>query len=125
MRSLPLENWPSADRDAWQQACRPHLRLSRGGAAAGMKPVTQSDLARRYGYFLDHLNRGGVLDLSAPAGAQVTPEALNSFLAEIASIWRSVTQAQSTYKLRRMAEILAPNQDFGWLREIEKDLALL
>jgi hypothetical protein len=24
-----------------------------------------------------------------------------------------------------MAEILAPNQDFGWLREIEKDMALL
>src|SRR5687767_15900494 len=55
MRSLPLACWPQADRDTWQQACRPHVRLSRGGAAAGMKPVTQADLARRYGYFLDHL----------------------------------------------------------------------
>ena len=86
MRSLPLEGWPQADRDARQQACRPHLRLSRGGAAAGMKPVTQADLARRYGYFLDHLDRRGVLDLAAPAGAQVTPGAVESFLAEVRSI---------------------------------------
>ena len=125
MRSLPLACWPQADRDTWQQACRPHVRLRRGGAAAGMKPVTQADLARRYGYFLDHLDRRGVLDLAAPAGAQVTPGAVESFLAEVRSIWRSVTQAQSTYKLRRMAEILAPERDFSWLREIEKDLALV
>jgi integrase len=99
--------------------------LRRGGAAAGMKPVTQADLCRRYGYFLDHLDRRGGLDLAAPAGAQVTPGAVESFLAEVRSIWRSVTQAQSTYKLRRMAEILAPERDFSWLREIEKDLALV
>src|SRR5215203_2292823 len=125
MRSLPLTCWPQADRDTWQQACRPHVRLRRGGAAAGMKPITQADLARRYGYFLDHLNRCGGLDLAAPAGAQVTPGAVESFLAEVRPIWRSVTQAQSTYKLRRTAEILAPDLDFSWLREIEKDLALV
>jgi integrase len=90
-----------------------------------MKPVTQADLCRRYGYFLDHLDRRGVLDLAAPASAQVTRGAVESFLAEVGSIWRSVTQAQSTYKLRRMAEILAPERDFSWLREIEKDLALV
>jgi hypothetical protein len=88
-----------------------------------MKPVTQADLCRRYGYFLDHLARRDVLDLAAPAGAQVAPGAVESFLAEVGSIWRSVTQAQSIYKLRRIAEILAPERDFSWLREIEKDLA--
>jgi hypothetical protein len=53
-----------------------------------MKPVTQADLAR---YFLGHLDRRGVLDLAAPAGAQVTPGAVESFLAEVRSIWRSVS----------------------------------
>src|SRR5215218_268831 len=90
-----------------------------------MKPVTQADLGRRYGYFLDHLDRGGVIDLAARAGAQVTPGTVESFLAEVRLIWRSVTQAQSTYKLRRMAEILAPERDYSWLRDIEKDLALV
>jgi integrase len=48
-----------------------------------------------------------------------------TFLEEIRTIWRPVTQAQSVYKLRRMAEILAPDRDVSWLREIEKDLALV
>jgi integrase len=118
-------SWPAADREAWQEACRPHVRLQRGGPAAGMKPVTQADLARRYGYFLNHLDRRGVLDLASQAGAQVTPGAVEIFLAEIQIIWRSVTQAQSVCKLRRMAEILAPDRDFSWLKEIEKDLDLV
>ena len=59
VRSLPIEQWPSADRDAWAAACRPNQRLIRGGAGAHMKPITLADLARRYGYFLDFLDRTG------------------------------------------------------------------
>src|SRR5215213_803966 len=125
MRSLPFADWPGADRDAWTLACRPHVRLQRGGAAAHMKAITQADLERRYGYFLDHLSRRGLLEEAAPAGGHVTPPAVAGFLAEIGTIWRPVTQAQSVYKLRRMAEILAPDCDLLWLREIEKDLALV
>jgi hypothetical protein len=125
MRSLPLSQWPRADRHAWMVACLPHVRLQRGGAAAHMKAVTQADLERRYGYFLDHLSRQGSLKEAAPAGGHVTPQAVAGFLEEIGPIWRPVTQAQSVYKLRRMAEILAPDRDFSWLREIEKDLALV
>ena len=51
VRSLPLDLWPEADRNAWNAACRPAARLKRGGAAGHLKPVTRDDLARRYGYF--------------------------------------------------------------------------
>ncbi len=125
MRSLPLADWPTADREAWRQACEPHVRLRRGGAAAHMKSVTQADLERRYGYFLDHLARRRLLDQAAPAAAHMTEEALGGFLGEIKAIWRPVTQALSIYKLRRMAEILSPRTNFAWLREIENDLALV
>jgi integrase len=125
MRSLPVECWPIADREAWVRACRPHVRLQRGGAAAHLKAITQADLARRYGYFLTHVQERQSLDLSAPAGALVQPDMVDSFLIEIRTLWRSVTQANSIYKLRRIAEILAPDRDFTWLREIEKDLALV
>jgi integrase len=90
-----------------------------------MKPVTQADLERRYGYLLDHLARRHLLDQTAPAAAHVTEEALRGFLGEIKAIWRPVTQAQSIYKLRRMAEILSPRTNFAWLRETENDLALV
>jgi hypothetical protein len=38
---------------------------------------------------------------------------------------RSVTVWNSVYKLRRAAQLIAPDADFGWLAEIEKDIALV
>jgi integrase len=38
---------------------------------------------------------------------------------------RSVTVWNSVYKLRRAAQLIAPDADFGWLTEIEKDVALV
>jgi hypothetical protein len=83
VRSLPLHEWPTADRVAWELACRPGERLKRGGRASHMKPVTRDDLARRYGYFLDYLARAGTLDLAASAGTHVTPEKVHRYLAEL------------------------------------------
>lgn len=57
IRSLPLEHWPEADRLGWTAACEPGQRLTRGGSASHLASVTQADLARRYGYFLDFLDR--------------------------------------------------------------------
>jgi integrase len=87
-----------------------------------MKPITQADLARRYGYFLDHLVRIGLLLRDIAPAAQVTPENVADYLAELQSRVGSVTLYGSIYKLRRTAEILAPTRDLGWLRELEKDL---
>jgi len=57
VRSLPIELWPSADRAAWEAASRPGVRLKRGGSASHLRPVTQEILTKRYGYFLDFLDR--------------------------------------------------------------------
>ena len=74
IRSLPLDLWPEADRAAWISACRPAARLTRGGAASHLKPITRDDLARRYGYFLDFLGRHGLLQINTLAATFVTPE---------------------------------------------------
>jgi hypothetical protein len=47
IRSLPLNDWPEADRLGWAAACEPGERLVRGGSASHLAPVTQADLARR------------------------------------------------------------------------------
>ena len=122
-RSLPLAQWPDADRAAWQAACAPGARLRGGGAAAHLAQVTRDDLQRRYGYFLDHVVRAGLLDLTAIAAGQVTPERVDGFVAELSGRVSSVTLAQTVYKLRRMVSILAPGRDFEWVREMERDLA--
>ena len=124
VRSLPIEDWPAADRRGWETACQPSRRLVRGGAASHLGADTRSDLARRYGYYLDFLNRSGQLDLEVEATALVTPEAVAAFITELQSRVRSVTVSRTIYKLRRAAECITPDRDFTWLAEIEKDLVL-
>jgi hypothetical protein len=122
MRSLPLGLWPEDDRRSWIEACRPSVRLVRGGRARHLGRTTQDDLARRYGYFLQFLSDAGDLDRSAPAGSQIKPGAMDRFVETARAAWGSVTLAHSVYKIRRLAEILRPDLDLGWLRELEADL---
>ena len=56
-RSLPVSEWPDADQRAWQEACRPGLRLMPGGAASSLAAVSRDDFARRYGAFLGFLQQ--------------------------------------------------------------------
>jgi integrase len=125
VRSLPLKDWPAADRNAWEAACQQAHRLTRGGAASHLAEVTRADLARRYGYFLDFLARSVRLDATAPPATLVTPDSINAFIKELEARVSSVTVSQTIYKVRRAAECIAPGLRFGWLAEIGKDLALL
>jgi site-specific recombinase XerD len=124
-RSLPVSEWPDADRQAWEAACRPGIRLKPGGSADYLAEVSREDFARRYGAFLEFLQRRGNLDLNAAAAAQVTPSNVEPYITELKARVRSVTVWNCIYKLRRAAELLTPGNDYSWLAEIEKDLALI
>jgi integrase len=124
-RSLPIVEWPISDRFGWTEACRPAQRLSRGGAGGHLSPVSQADIARRYGLYLDYLKRNGQLDPKKGAINFVTSESVNGFLIELQARVRSVTVWNSIYKLRRAAQLIAPTGDFEWLTETEKDVALV
>jgi site-specific recombinase XerD len=122
VRSLPIDLWPSADRVAWHEACRPSVRLKRGGPASHMRTVTQEMLKKRAGYFFDFLSRSGRLEMNAPAGAQVTPENVEAYVAELKGRVNSVTVYGSIQKLRRFVQLVAPGRDLEWLIEIERQL---
>jgi integrase len=123
VRSLPLDLWPEADRNAWSMAGRPATRLGRGGSASHMKPVTRDDLARRYGYFLDFLDRQRLLRSGEQPAGNVTRENVDAYVAELNDRVGSVTVFGSISKLRRMARLIAPARDFRWLAELESELA--
>ena len=124
-RSLPIDEWSEADRLGWELACRPGQRLRRGGAASHLARVSQDDIANRYGLYLDFLQRKGRLDLALGAIGLVTPDNVNEFITELQTRVRSVTVWNSIYKLRRAAQLIAPEGDLTWLTEIEKDIALV
>ena len=121
IRSLPKELWPSADRTAWGAACRPGMRLTRGGAASHLRTVTQNDLASRYRYFLDFLSRSRRLEPEAKAGAHVTLENVEPYVAELKKRVSSVTVYGSIHKLRQVTQLIAPEQEVAWLMEIERE----
>jgi hypothetical protein len=125
IRSLPIVRWPAADRLAWKNACRPAARFKRGGAAAHLKEVTQNDLVRRYGYFMNFVERSAGLDPNAGVIAYVTPDRVARYEAELKKRVGSVTTYGSIYKLRRTAQLLNPAADLEWLCDLEKDLALV
>jgi integrase len=123
--ALPLNEWPEADRLGWMEALRPAQRFKRGGAASNLAPVSQADIANRYGLYLNYLQRNGRLDPKGNAVTLVTLDDVHGFVAELQSRVRSVTVWNSVYKLRRASQLIAPSADFGWLTEIEKDVALI
>jgi integrase len=123
-RSLPVSEWPEADRRAWEAACRPGSRLKPGGVASYLAEVSRDDFARRYGAFLGFLQRTDRLEPHRDAATQVTLSNVEAYIADLKDRVRSVTVWNCIYKLRRAAELLAPTADFSWLAEIEKDLAL-
>jgi len=124
-RSLPANEWPDADRRAWEEACRRGSRLRPGGGASRLAPVSRDDFARRYGAFLGFLQRTDRFEQHVCAAAEVTAANVEAYIADLNSRVRSVTVWNCIYKLRRAAQLLAPKADFLWLAEIEKDLALV
>src|SRR5262245_5136516 len=107
VRSLPRDRWTEADSSAWAAVWRPAERLRRGGAASHMKDITRCDLVRRYGYFLDCVERMEGVNRNAKAASYVPPDRVDRYLAELQARVGSVTVYGSIYKLRRMAELVA------------------
>ena len=123
-RSLPPQEWPEADRKAFQEACRPGVRLKPGGRASHFAEASLKDFTARYGAYLGFLQRKGIL-VNAGAAAQVTRSNVKAYIAELKARVSSVTTWNCIYKLRRASQLLNPNIKLSWLIEIERELALV
>ena len=122
VRACPLRDWSTADREAWGRACAPGRRLRPGGAAARMRPSTQTSLVRAYGYLLEFCRRNSIFDENAELAGHVTPKIIDAFVQDLHGRVGSVTRTTYISKIGRMTKILAPGRDFVWLHEIEADL---
>jgi site-specific recombinase XerD len=124
-RSLPVQEWPQADRRASEEARRPGTRLKPGGRASRFAEASLKDFITRYGAYLGFLQRRGILNLKAPTATQVTRSNVKAYVDELKARVSSVTTWNCIYKLRRMSQLLNPKMDFAWLVEIEQELALV
>ncbi len=123
-KALALRDWPHADRETWHAAQATAGVLDEGGIASHLSVRTLEDLTSRYAYFLFFLARRERLEHQRPGAALVTPENILEYVRYLEPRVRSVTLAQSLYKILRVASCLAPLQDWRWLRRIVRRLDL-
>src|SRR5262245_25318135 len=121
-RSLKPIEWPEADRLAWEAAKRPGQRLKAGGRAGHLRPASQSMLEKAYGQFLCFCERTGSLNRSANAAGHVEQVLIGMFLDELKIRVSSVSRAMWLQRIHRMAQLLAPERQYSWLREIVLEL---
>src|SRR5262245_45201468 len=117
-RSLKPSEWTAMDRLAWAAARQPGQRLRAGGTAGHLRPATQNMLEMAYGQFLGFCARTGRLDPSAAAAAHITSELIGDFIGNLRIRVGSVTRARWLQRVFRMAQLLAPEGDYNWLKEI-------
>lgn len=124
-RSLPTEEWPAADRDAWHKACRRGSRFAPGRPASRLADVSRADYANRYGAFFGFLQRTRRLDIATEAGGQINPANVEAYLADLKGRVSTGSAYNAVSKLRRVGKIIAPAIDWKWLNELEQDLRLV
>jgi integrase len=122
LKSLPISEWPESDREAWNVACRPAVRLRRGGTASLLAPSTRDDLRKRYGYFLTFLKESRRFDAAASCGSLLTPGNVDALVHRMRNEWSATTLFMTIQKLKQIAHHLAPSADFKWLSIIAGDL---
>src|SRR3954452_19832435 len=80
--SLPWQEWPQADRAAWERAISPASLLDdEGGLAASWRPGSREAVLRSYGRWLGFLARHGDLDASVEPADRMTPERIRAHVA--------------------------------------------
>ena len=100
-------------------------RLKPGGRARHLRPTTRDHYAERYACFLGFLRQRGLLQSEGSPAANVTPDKVDAYLADLKDRVASTTIRDSIATLGLVAKIIAPGGDFRWLSEIGKDLALV
>jgi integrase len=122
LTSLPIGDWPQPDREAWDAACRPAVRLRRGGSVSNLAVRTREDLRMRYGYFLTFLKEGRRFDAAASCETLLTPENVDALVHRMRNEWSATTLFMTIQKLKQIARHLAPSTNFKWLSDIAGDL---
>ena len=120
---LRVEQWPEADRLAWEAAALPGDILDGTvGAAHHWSPQTREKYRKGYGRWLNFLILNGMFDPDLPPAARVTTAAVRLYLAELEDTVSSWTTWGRMDELRAAIKVIEPDEDWGWLRGVVRHL---
>jgi integrase/recombinase XerD len=126
-RALKLDEWPPADRAAWERARAEGdvLEPGTGGLASQWRDTSARTIAKAYGRFLCFLDRQGLLDKSADPATRLNPEVLRPYLDELGALNASGTVLSQVRFLNCGVKAMFPGRDWNWMRRVIQNLAYL
>jgi integrase len=116
--SLPFADWPVVDRVAWQVATEAGDLFDGSGPAAGWAPSTRASVCYDYGRWLMFLARHEPVALDQPLALRPTPERIAAYLDHLATTVGSVGRHGYIRHLADALRVMAPGQDWAWLRRV-------
>jgi integrase/recombinase XerD len=127
VRCLPLAEWPSVDREAFEAALRPGGLLLEDGAGAQLRPNTLRRHRKGYGRFLSWLaDTQPEIPIGPPSPSsapQATKEVVERYAAALRRTNASGTVLERLSSLYVVLRWIAPDRNWSWfvplLRRLE------
>lgn len=116
LKHLPVDQWPEADRTAFEEAYEPgdiFDETAGPGAhlAAGTRLMIKTSYRRWLG-FLTECEPGSLIEFPAE---RITPHRLRPFVDQLTAECRMTTVAHVVGNLHVAARLIAPERDWSWL----------
>jgi len=119
-RCRPVTAWPIGDQLAWEAALAEGDVLDPGGGASQWAPHSQRKIAKGYGRWLTWMDIRGLLESDVKPATRVTPERVRDYVLDLRNSDNApYTVLARVQKLYHTIRVMAPEQDWAWLRAIE------
>ena len=114
-RCMPLDEWPIADRQAWESAIADGSLLTDAGPAARWRQGTRDRVVQSYGRFLGYLEHHGILDRNVAPADRVFHDRVIAYGEQLMKQCAPVTVHGYVLNLERALSVMAPGDDWRWL----------
>ena len=116
VRRIKLEDWPQADKRAWEDAVREADLLDNPGPIHHWCKETKDLCTEHYGCWLAFLADRGLLDVDTSPAARVTPERVRAYVRTQRNGLAPATLIMRLDGLLRFLLATSPENDWSWLR---------
>ena len=116
-RSLPFQEWPANDQNAWSQAIQPGDILDGQGPAAHWAERTKETNIQHYGRWLGWLSWTSRLDPTVCPAGRVTRDAVGNYIVHLRDIVAPRTQLSMLVGLKVTINAMASDLSWRWLQD--------
>jgi integrase len=117
-RCIPLDEWPIADRQAWEAAIADGSLLTDAGPGAHWRKGMRDCVIQSYGRYLGYLAYHGILDHNEAPADRVFRDRVIDYGEQLMKQCAPVTVHRYVLHLERALVVMAPDEDWRWLARL-------